>query len=110
MLGYYDRGGSHGWSRYGQAPGEFGIGMKHEACRCCSAPQDIDFVILNGPISSHARSVTRQRVVHMQMYGNGCRRVFEIFARVNVVKRRLQESPQERDYTENDAAGPHSFP
>jgi hypothetical protein len=31
------------------------------------------------------------------------------FFRVNVVERRLQESPQEREHTENDAAGSHSF-
>jgi hypothetical protein len=28
---------------------------------------------------------------------------------MNVVKRRLEESPQKREHTENDAAGSHSF-
>jgi len=34
--------------------------------------------------------------------------MFEFFW-MNVVKRRLQESPQEREYTKNDATGSHSF-
>jgi len=35
--------------------------------------------------------------------------VFEVFARMNVVKRRLQESPQERGQPENDSTDSHSL-
>jgi len=41
------------------------------------------------------------------MHGRGRRLVFELF-RVNVVKRRLQESPQEREHTESYASS-HRF-
>jgi len=37
------------------------------------------------------------------------RLVFEVFARMNVVKRRLQESPQERGQPENDSTDSHSL-
>ena len=42
------------------------------------------------------------------MHRRGRRLMFEFFW-MNVVKRRLQESPQEREHTENYAAGSHSF-
>ena len=73
------------------------------------APQHIDFVVFRGRVSGDTRTVSRKRLMHMQMHGSGHRLALKIFPRVNVVKRRLQESPQERGNTENDAADSHSF-
>lgn len=51
-------------------------------------PQDIDFIVIRR-MWSDERTMSCKRLVHMQMYGSGCRLVFELFPRVNVVKRRL---------------------
>ena len=82
--------------------------MKHEVRGSRCAPQDIDFIILRGGVSSDTRTVPRKRLVHVKMDGNGRRFVFEIIAGVNVVEGRLQESPQESDQTEDDSTAPHS--
>ena len=80
--------------------------MKHHVRGRRDAPQDIDFIVI-GRTRTDEGTVSCQRLVHMQMHRRGRRLVFELF-RVNVVKRRLQESPQERDHTENYARS-HSF-
>jgi hypothetical protein len=63
----------------------------HASGRCC-VPQDIDFVVIRG-VRSNERTVSCKHLVHMQMRRCGGRLVLELFPRVNVVKRRLQESP-----------------
>jgi hypothetical protein len=81
--------------------------MKHHVRRRRDAPQDVDFIVIGGTRTDE-RTVPCERLAHMQMHRRGRRLVFELF-RVNVVKRRLQESPQEREHTENYATGSHSF-
>ena len=89
MLWDYDGGGNHRRSRHRNSPREFGIGMQDEVRGRRRVPQDIDFVVLRGPVRSDTRTMSCKRIVHMQMHGDGCRFVFEIFAGVNVVKGRL---------------------
>jgi hypothetical protein len=66
--------------------------MKHHARRSRGAPQDIDFIVIRR-MRSDERTVPCKCLVCMQMHGRGRRLVFELFPRVNVVKRRLQEPP-----------------
>jgi hypothetical protein len=81
--------------------------MKHHVRGRGGVPQDIDLIVIRG-MRSDERPVSCKILVHMQMHRSGCRLVFELFPQVNVVKRRLQESPQKRNHTETDA-GSHSF-
>ena len=81
--------------------------MKHHVRGRRDAPQDIHFIVI-GSMRTDGRTVSCQSLVYMNMDGRRRRLVFEFF-RVNMVERRLQESPQEREHTENDIAGSHSF-
>jgi hypothetical protein len=81
--------------------------MKHDVRGRRDAPRDVDFIVI-GRMRTHRRAVSRQRLVHMHVHGRRRCLVFEFF-RVNMVERRLQESPQEHKHTENDAVGSHSF-
>ena len=52
-------------------------------------------------------AASRQRFMHMHMQGRCGHLVFKFF-RVNMIEGRLQESPQERKDTEDEAGGPHN--
>ena len=71
------------------------------------APQDIDFIVIMRSWNNE-RLMPCQVLVPMQVHETRGGRVVEVF-RVNVVKRRLQESPQERSHAENDPTGSHSL-
>jgi hypothetical protein len=71
--------------------------MKHHVRGHRDTPQDIDFIVV-GRSWSDERPVPRQGLVPMQVHDARGGLVVEVF-RVNVVKRRLQESPQEREHT-----------
>jgi len=47
--------------------------------------------------------------VLVHVYRRGRHLVFEVFTRMNVVKRRLQESPQERGQSESHSTVSHSL-
>ena len=81
---------------------------ENHVCRSGCIPQDIDLIVIRR-MRRDERTMPSKGLMHMQMHGSGGRLVFELFPRVNVVKRRLQESPQERNHTETDATGSHSF-
>jgi hypothetical protein len=84
-----------------------GVNQHHVRGRRC-VPQDIDFVIIRR-MRCDEWTLSGERLVNMQMYGSGCRLVLQHFPGMNVVERRLQESPQDREHTESDAADSHSF-
>jgi hypothetical protein len=108
MPWYEDRVGRKRGSRHEYAFGRRGIRMNENHVRGGRGiPLDIDLIVIRR-MRSDERTVPCKGLMHMQMHGSGYRLVFELFPRVNVVKRRLQESPQERSYTENDAADSHS--
>ena len=105
----YDGRGGNRRSRYSHAPGRFCIGMQYNVRRRRSVPQDVDFLILDGRILGDTAIVAGKRRVLVQVYGRGRHLVFEVFARMNVVKRRLQEPPQERGQPESDSTDSHSL-
>ena len=70
-------------------------------------PRDVDFVVI-GRIRTDGQTSSRQCLMPMHVHRRRRGLVLEFF-RVNMVKRRLDEPPQEGDYAENDAAGSHDF-
>src|SRR5690242_357838 len=70
-------------------------------------PRDIDLIIV-GRARSYVRLVSREYLMCVQMHQPGCCLMFQLF-RMNVTERCLQESPQEREHTEYEAAGSHGF-
>ena len=71
--------------------------MKRHRCRRDNTPQEINFIVV-GRSRSDTGPAFRERLVHVEVHRCGCHRMFKLF-RVNVVKRRLQVSPQEREHT-----------
>jgi hypothetical protein len=108
MLWNYDRRGGNRGGRHSHATGQFGIRMQYKVRGRRSVPQDVDFIILDGRILGEMDIFAGKRRVLVHVYKRRRHLVFEVFTRMNVVKRRLQESPQERGQTENDATPPHS--
>jgi hypothetical protein len=87
--------------------GQLGINIKHYMRRRCDAPLDVDFIVVSR-VRSNIYFISSQRLIGVQVDNAGCCLMFEFF-RVNVVKRRLEESLQKREHTENDATGSHSL-
>jgi len=109
MPWYQDSVGSQRGNVRMYALGHLTVAMnQHQVRGRRCVPQDIDFIVICRTWSEKC-TVTRKRLMHMQMHRGGCRLVFELFSRMNVVKRCLQEPPQEREHTETDAADSHSF-
>lgn len=81
--------------------------MKHHVRRRRNAPQEIDFIVIGG-MRTDIRTLSCKHRMYMQMSERRCRWMVQVF-RVNVVKGSLQESPQERVHTQNDATGSHSL-
>src|SRR5689334_9638746 len=73
------------------------------------APEDVDFVIVSGA-GRESRAVDIEAPVDVKMHGRGCRLMFQLLARMDVVKGRLHESPQERGHAETDLKLAHRFP
>ena len=71
------------------------------------APEDIDFIVVCC-VRSDVGFVSSQRLMDMQVNKPGCCLMFELFG-VNVVKRRLEEPPQEREHSETEATDSHRF-
>jgi len=80
--------------------------MQHHMRAGGGAPQHIHFIVI-GRMGSDGGTLPGQRLMHMNMHGRRRRRVFQFF-RVNMVERRLHESAQERQNTEDDAGSPHN--
>lgn len=83
--------------------------MNHQARGRRCVPLDIDFIVIRR-MRSDEWAVSCKRPMHMQVHGSGYGLMLRLFSEMNVVKRRLQESPQEREHAENDSAGSHSSP
>ena len=109
MLWNYNRRGGNRRSRHIHAPGRFGIGMQYKVRGRRSVPQDVDFLILGGRILSETEILAGKRRVLVHVYKRRRHLVFEVFTRMNVVKRRLQEPPQERGQPESDSTDSHSL-
>ena len=109
MLWNYDRRGGNRRGRYNHTPGQLGIGMQYEVRGRRGVPQNVDFIILDGRILGKTDIFAGKRRVLMHVYQSRRHLVFEVFTRMNVVKRRLQESPQERGQPENDSTASHSL-
>ena len=81
--------------------------MKHDVGGSHGAPQDIDFIVVVR-MGTEIRTLARKHYGQMHMHEGGGRRMIQVF-RVNMAKRRLQESPQEREHTQTEATGSHGF-
>ena len=105
----YDRCRRDRRSWYIHAPGRFGIGMKDKVRGRRCVPQYVDFIILGRRILGDTGITAGKRRVLVDVNERRSHLVFEVFTRMNVVKRRLQESPQERGQPENDSTDSHSL-
>ena len=74
--------------------------------RCCRAPQHVDLIVV-GLLRRKMRSTIRQcpMPVHVDRRGGGL--MFK-FVQMDVIERRLQKSPQEREHTQYEAAVSHN--
>jgi len=77
--------------------------MKHDIRGRRRIPGDIDFIVIRR-VGTDGRTVRCKRIMRMKMHRTS-RPMLELF-RMNMAKRRLQESPQERKNA-TEAAGPH---
>jgi hypothetical protein len=107
MPGYKERCGSKRGIGYEHPFDRLSIRMQHHVRRGRDAPQHIDFIVIMRSWND-ARMVPCQGLVPMQVHQTRGGRVVEVF-RVNVVKRRLQESPQEREHTQYDTTETHGL-
>ena len=109
MLWNYDRRGGNRRSWHIHARGRLCIGMQYKVRGRRGVPQNVDFIILYGRILGDTEIVAGKRRVLVHVYQRGRHLVFEVFTRMNVVKRRLQEPPQERGQPESDSTDSHSL-
>ena len=109
MLWNYDRRRRDRRSRYIHAPGRFSVGMQDKVRGRRCVPQYVDFIILGRRILGDPGITAGKRRVLVHVYKRGGHLVFEVFTRMNVVKRRLEESPQERGQPETDSTDSHSL-
>jgi hypothetical protein len=80
--------------------------MKHHDGRSRSAPQDIDFIVI-GIVGADKRSMSSERFMLVQMRKSGG--PMFVLGQMNMIKRCLEESPDEREHTESNAAYSHSL-
>jgi hypothetical protein len=109
MLWNYDRRGRNRRSWHIHARGRLCIGMQYKVRGRRSVPQDVDFIILGGRILGEMDIFAGKGRVLVHVYQRRRHLVFEVLTRMNVIKRRLQESPQERSQPENDSNVSHSL-